>query len=135
MRRRLAMIAAALSVPFVAGAGVVWAYLPWITPAGPGRWRLGPKSRFLNGRAVFLRRAMAIVVRGDDGEFTALSAICTHQGCTLKPRNARKKITCSCHGAAFDFTGAVTNPPATIPLPRLAIVEEGGELILETLER
>lgn len=129
------MIASALAVPFLAGAGFFWAYSPWITPAGPGRWRLGPKSRFLKGRAVFLRRAMAILVHGDDGEVHALSAICTHAGCTLSPRNARKRITCSCHGAAFDFEGAVTNPPAKLPLPRLVVVEEGGELILETGDR
>lgn len=129
------MIAAALSLPFLIGAGILWAYLPWISPAGPGRWRLGPRSRFARGRAVFLRRAQAILVRREDGAVHALSAICTHQGCTLKPRNARKRITCSCHGAAFDFDGAVTNPPATVPLPRLEVLEEDGELILETLER
>lgn len=129
------MIAAALSVPFALGAGLFWAFTPWITPAGPGRWRLGPKSRFAKGRAVFLRRAGAILVHDDAGGVHALSGVCTHQGCTLSVRNARKRITCPCHGAAFDFQGAVTNPPAQIPLARLTVLEEDGELFLETIER
>src|SRR5436305_201785 len=65
MRRRLGILAAALSLPLTVGAGLLWAYLPWITPDGPGRWKLGPKSRFAKGRAVFLRRAHAILVRTD----------------------------------------------------------------------
>ena len=131
MRRRLAIVAAAILGPLLLAAGAVWAYLPWITPAGPGRWRLGPKSRFEKGRATFLRRAKAILVHDEDG-FHALSAICTHQRCTVKPSNARQLITCSCHGAAFEFDGQVARPPAQRPLPRFAVIEENGELILDT---
>src|SRR5436190_7383739 len=103
MRRRLGILAAALSLPLTVGAGLLWAYLPWITPDGPGRWKLGPKSRFAKGRAVFLRRAQAILVRNEAGDVHALSSICTHQGCTVKPSNARKRITCPCHGAQFEL--------------------------------
>ena len=131
MRRRLALIVALVAAPFLFAAGLFWMYLPWITPAGPGRWRLGPKNRFEKNRATFLRRAEAILVHDENG-FHALSAVCTHQSCLVKPSNARKLITCSCHGAAFEFDGQVARPPATRPLPRFAVIEENGELILDT---
>jgi Rieske Fe-S protein len=131
MRRRLAILAGLLAAPFLLAAGIFWMFLPWITPAGPGRWRLGPKSRFEKGRATFLRRAEAILVHDENG-FHALSAICTHAGCTVKPANARKLLTCSCHGAAFEFDGQVARPPANVPLPRFAVFEENGELVLDT---
>ena len=126
------MIAAALSVPVLAGAGFVFANLPWITSLGNGRWKLGPKSRFEKGRAVLLRRAEAILVHGADGTFHAVSSICTHANCTVKPRNARKALACPCHGAEFGFDGSVKSGPAQHPLPRFRVIEEDGELILDT---
>lgn len=125
------MIVALIAAPFLFGAGLIWMYLPWITSAGPGRWRLGPKGRFEKNRATFLRRANAILVHDETG-FHALSAVCTHAQCTVKPSNARKLITCSCHGSAFEFDGRVARPPATRPLARFAVVEENGELVLDT---
>ena len=131
LRRRLLILLAMLSVPAVFGLALLRAYLPWITPAGEGRWRIGPLARFPKGRATLLRRAGAIVVHDDQG-VRALSATCTHQRCTVRPRNARGEIACPCHGATFDFRGNVTRPPANQPLPWLALEEEAGELILDT---
>jgi nitrite reductase/ring-hydroxylating ferredoxin subunit len=131
LKRRALTIAAVASVPILAGLGALWAHLPWITPAGPNRWKIGPKSRFAPGTATLLRRAGAIVVHGENG-LHAMSALCTHQHCLIKPWNTQRKIACACHGARFDFDGNVINPPAKDPLPRFTILEEDGELILDT---
>jgi cytochrome b6-f complex iron-sulfur subunit len=40
-----------------------------------------------------------------DGEIRALSAVCTHQGCTLVPEPAEKKLVCPCHPMSFALTG------------------------------
>lgn len=130
IRRRLVVAAALLSVPLLFGLVLLRAYLPWISPLGGGRWRIGPASRFPKGRATLLRRAQAVVVHDEQG-IHALSAVCTHQGCTVRPRNARKELGCPCHGAAFDFSGRVLRPPAPAPLPWLALEERDGELLLD----
>ena len=134
LKRRALTIAAVASVPLLAGLGALWAHLPWISSAGPNRWRIGTKSRFAPGTATLLRRARSIVVHDEKG-LHAMSALCTHQQCLVKPWNTQKKIACACHGARFDFDANVINPPAEHPLPRFRIIEEAdGELILDTTE-
>jgi nitrite reductase/ring-hydroxylating ferredoxin subunit len=39
------------------------------------------------------------------GEVRALSATCTHQGCTLVPMPAQGKLECPCHPVTFALTG------------------------------
>lgn len=44
-----------------------------------------------------------------DGEIRGLSAVCTHQGCTLIPQAAQSKLVCPCHPMSFNLTGTA-NP-------------------------
>jgi cytochrome b6-f complex iron-sulfur subunit len=57
-----------------------------------------------------------IVIRTSATEVIALSAICTHAGCSMDFDAARERLTCPCHGSEFDETGAVTKGPARVPL-------------------
>jgi Rieske Fe-S protein len=56
------------------------------------------------------------VVRTSQTAVTALSAICTHQGCTVGYSSTSMLLVCPCHGAQFNLTGAVTKGPAALPL-------------------
>ena len=40
-----------------------------------------------------------------DNEIRALSAVCTHQGCTLVPEASQSKLVCPCHPMSFNLTG------------------------------
>jgi len=55
-----------------------------------------------------------LVVRTDEQTFVALSAICTHAGCTVRFDGTR--VVCPCHGSTFALDGTVTHGPATRPL-------------------
>jgi cytochrome b6-f complex iron-sulfur subunit len=44
-----------------------------------------------------------------DGKIRGLSAVCTHQGCTLIPEAGQSRLVCPCHPMSFNLTGAA-NP-------------------------
>ncbi len=55
------------------------------------------------------------------GRLYAVSALCTHMGCRLKPTPDGLGIRCLWHGARFRVDGAVLAGPAVAPLPRIAL--------------
>jgi len=67
-------------------------------------------------RVVRINNASVLVARTSDTTFIALSAICTHAGCTV--RFATTQISCPCHGSLFALDGTVTRGPATRPLAK-----------------
>ena len=52
-----------------------------------------------------------------EGRLHAVSALCTHMGCRLKPEAGRLALRCLCHGAQFSADGRVLAGPAPQPLP------------------
>ena len=56
--------------------------------------------------------------RDDDGELHAVSARCTHLGCTVRFNDAERSWDCPCHGSRFDLTGKVLEGPAVHDLER-----------------
>jgi Rieske Fe-S protein len=60
-----------------------------------------------------------LLARLSGTEFSALNAICTHQGCVVS-LVARPLFVCPCHGSRYDFAGNVVRGPAAaalLPLP------------------
>ena len=69
------------------------------------------------------------LAKNADGSIVAHSAICTHQGCTVKADGAT--LACPCHGSMFDaFTGAVTKSPAGSPLAEVKVEVSGDAVYL-----
>jgi glycine/D-amino acid oxidase-like deaminating enzyme/nitrite reductase/ring-hydroxylating ferredoxin subunit len=66
---------------------------------------------------VFLtRQGRTAAYRDDNGAVHAVSARCTHLGCTVRWNDAEKSWDCPCHGSRFDHTGKVLHGPAVEPL-------------------
>lgn len=57
------------------------------------------------------------IYKDDDGHVHALSATCTHQGCTVGFNAAEATWDCPCHGSRFATDGTVIQGPATKNLP------------------
>lgn len=57
-----------------------------------------------------------LVARVSDTQVVALSAICTHAGCTMDYAAGQKVIDCPCHGSQFATDGSVLRGPAARPL-------------------
>jgi cytochrome b6-f complex iron-sulfur subunit len=56
-----------------------------------------------------------LVSRTAQNSFVALTAICTHQTCTITGF-ASNTYVCPCHGSTFDLNGRVLGGPAPSPL-------------------
>lgn len=75
----------------------------------------------VGGGTVFADQKV-VVTQPTAGVFHAFSAVCTHQGCTVRAV-VDKVITCPCHASQFDSAdGSVVQGPAQKPLPRREIV-------------
>ncbi len=59
-----------------------------------------------------------------DGRVYAISTVCTHLGCIVKP--APDGFDCPCHGSKFAPDGAVLRGPAPKGLPWHAVRAAGG---------
>ena len=57
-----------------------------------------------------------MVVRVSDTQVVALSAICTHAGCSMDYSTTQHVLDCPCHGSQFSIDGQVTRGPANRPL-------------------
>jgi len=96
-----------------------------------GAVRLGPTNALSPGQGATYRDpadgSPDLLIRQPSGELTAMSAVCTHAGCTVGYQNGQ--VVCPCHGATYDpHSGAVTGGPAPQGLARKRVIETGGQI-------
>jgi Rieske Fe-S protein len=72
-----------------------------------------------------------ILIRSPDGSYRALSAVCTHLGCTVQYKNAERLIWCACHNGRYDLDGRNVSGPPPRPLERYVVHVEGEDVIVE----
>jgi cytochrome b6-f complex iron-sulfur subunit len=71
-----------------------------------------------------------VVFATEDGGFTVLSPVCTHQQCIVDVAGAR--LVCPCHGSEYDRSGSVLVGPAERRLARYhANLTPDGELVID----
>lgn len=73
-----------------------------------------------DGKPIFL-------VQPEAGTVIGLSAICTHQGCTVAVDG--EELACPCHGSIYDLTGANVSGPADKPLPAVDVHVSDGAVL------
>lgn len=93
-------------------------------------FKIGKPSDYKDG-ITYVEGKRVFVVR-NGSTFRALSAVCTHLGCTVNWVPDHDRIECPCHGSNFDKdSGTVIAGPAPRPLDWYEIRLEGGELTVD----
>lgn len=120
--------------------------IPNVLYEEPRRFKIGTPDQFNEG-VQFLEDSKLFIFR-EKNTFHAVSAICSHLGCTVKMQklNQPKKIQaggrefiehaefkCPCHGSKYYGDGTNYEGPAPRPLAyfKLEVSPEDGELIVD----
>lgn len=75
--------------------------------------------------------APAMLIHHNDGSWVALTAVCTHLGCTVQYEPQANRIHCACHGGVYDSrTGANVSGPPPKPLKLFKVAaNDAGVLV------
>lgn len=92
------------------------------------KFRLSLPDNLPAGEA-FVPAGRAVAIYRDTEGVYAVSTICTHLGCVVKP-NA-EGFECPCHGSRFANDGSVTRGPAPRALPWLKCSVSGGAITVD----
>jgi len=96
-----------------------------------GAVKLGPGGRLPSGAAATYSDpsdgSPDILIRDEEGNLKAFSAVCTHAGCTVGYEGG--VIVCPCHGGEYSAeTGEVIAGPPPSGLTPKRVVESGGQI-------
>lgn len=73
----------------------------------------------------------AMLIHHQDGRWVAMTAVCTHLGCTVQYEPQADRIHCACHGGVYDpYTGANVSgpPPKPLKLFKVAVNATGVDV-------
>lgn len=128
------------------GVASLRSLVPNVSYDAPTTVKLGQPSDFPDGLK-FLSDERLFVFRNGD-TFHAISAVCTHLGCTVRAEalsnvvekdvgGAKLRLThrflCPCHGSRYEGDGTNVSGPAPTPLAwfRLSVAPDAGQLVVD----
>ena len=71
-----------------------------------------------------------LLIMNNDGTYRALSATCTHLGCTVQYRPDLREIWCACHNGMYDLNGRNISGPPPRPLEAFEVQVRGDEIFV-----
>lgn len=84
-----------------------------------------------NGSKIFrFGTRPALLLRTPDGEYRAMSAVCTHLSCTVQYRSDLRHIWCACHNGHYDLNGRNISGPPPRPLETFQVHVRGDEIVV-----
>jgi Rieske Fe-S protein len=72
----------------------------------------------------------ALLLMTAEGEYRAISAVCTHLSCTVQYRSDLHRIWCACHNGFYDLNGRNISGPPPRPLPTYQVHVRGDEIVI-----
>lgn len=98
-----------------------------VLPSPSKRFRVRLPASLGSGQA-FVPAGRSVAIFKEAGSVYAISTVCTHLGCIIKP--TEKGFDCPCHGSKFNKDGSVARGPAPKALPWLEVKHLGGDNLL-----
>lgn len=102
-------------------------------PAGPVPARFPLSALPPGGRLRVLHHGDPVEVRSVDGKVTALSLLCTHQGCEVRWREDLGRYRCPCHQGMYDAQGQPFSGPPVRALSVVPVSVVAGEVVVGDL--
>ena len=103
-------------VPDLGGDEVVASRVGDLRPNGSKIFRFGTRP--------------ALLLMTAEGEYRALSAVCSHLSCTVQYRNDLHQIWCACHNGLYDLNGRNISGPPPRPLDAFQVHLRGDEIVV-----
>ena len=72
----------------------------------------------------------ALLLMTAEGEYRALSAVCTHLSCTVQYRRDLHQIWCACHNGLYDLAGRNLSGPPPRPLESYTVHVRGDQIVI-----
>jgi len=69
-----------------------------------------------------------VIVAHTSKGYIAVSAVCTHAGCTVQYTLQQNEFYCPCHGSVFATSGSVVQGPAQSALTSYNVTQSGNTL-------
>ena len=76
----------------------------------------------------YLPAGRSVAIVKDKNDLHAISLVCTHLGCIVKPSDTG--FDCPCHGSKFAKDGSVIKGPAPKGLPWIEVKHLGGDAFM-----
>ena len=99
-----------------------------VLPSPSKKFRVAIPETLAPGEAFVPAGRTTALFRDGDGVY-AISIVCTHLGCIVKP--TEQGFECPCHGSAFAADGTVVRGPAPRPLSWIKVSAAGGTVVVD----
>jgi len=73
----------------------------------------------------------ALLILAADGKYRALSAVCTHLGCTVQYRPDLHEVWCPCHNGIYSIGGNNISGPPPRPLQTFDVIVKGNDIYVQ----
>ena len=83
-----------------------------------------------SGKIVKFGSRPVLLVRLNETEWRAFSAVCTHLNCTVQYQEQRRQIWCACHNGFYDLNGNVVSGPPPKALEEYVARVRGDEVVV-----
>jgi len=103
-------------LPDLGGDAVLAARVPEMKPNTAKTFRFGTRP--------------GLLVETAAGEYRAMSATCTHLGCTVQYRPDLREIWCACHNGMYDLNGRNITGPQPRPLEAFEVQVRGDDIFV-----
>jgi cytochrome b6-f complex iron-sulfur subunit len=122
-----------ISFLVTATLGAIRLMVPRVLYEAPSAFKAGFPEDYIIGEVneKYKDEFRVWIVRDTEG-FYALSAICTHLGCTPRWAPSENKFKCPCHGSGYHKDGVNFEGPTPRPLERLKItLADDGQILID----